>query len=55
MLSTDVALVFYRSDRGSFPATRTTDIPEREHSRGTKKQPYPMRRPQEAKVVPFEF
>jgi hypothetical protein len=34
MLSTDIALVFYRSDRGSVPATRTTDIPEREHSQG---------------------
>jgi hypothetical protein len=38
MLSTDIAPVFYRSNRGSFPATRTMDIPERERSQGTNKQ-----------------
>ena len=29
------------------------DIPEREQSQGTKKQPFPMPEPQEVKVVPF--
>jgi hypothetical protein len=39
MLSTDIAPVFYRSNRGNFLATRTMDIPEREQALGTKKQP----------------
>jgi hypothetical protein len=34
MLYTDIAPVSYRSNRGSFPAMRTTDIPEREQSQG---------------------
>src|SRR5229473_1545420 len=55
MLSTDTAPVSCRSNRDSFPATRTTDIPEREQSQGTKKQLYPMLQPQGAKVLPFEF
>jgi len=52
--STDIAPEFYRSNRGSFPATRTTDIPEREQSRETRKQLSPMQQPQEVKVEPFE-
>jgi hypothetical protein len=54
MLSTEIAHVLYRRNRGSFPATRTTDIPEREQPQGTKKRPYPMRQPQGSKVLPFE-
>jgi hypothetical protein len=55
MLSTDIAPVFYRSNRGNFLATRTKDIPEREQALGTKKQPGQMRPPQGAKVLPCEF
>jgi hypothetical protein len=55
MLSTDIAPVFYRSNRGNLLATRTMDIPEREQALGTKKQPGQMRAPQRAKVLPFEF
>jgi hypothetical protein len=55
MLSTDIAPVFYRSNRGNFLATRTKDIPEREQALGTKKQPGQMRPPKGAKVLPCEF
>ncbi len=57
MPSTDIAPEFYRSHRGSFPATRTTDIPGREQSRGTRKLKcrQPTRPPQAVNVVPFEF
>ncbi len=57
MPSTDIAPEFYRSNRGSFPATRTTDIPGREQSRGTRKLKcrQPTRPPQAVNVVPFEF
>ena len=50
MLSTDIAPVYYRSSRGSLPATSTTDIPGREWSQGTKTQPCPMRQRQAAEV-----
>jgi hypothetical protein len=55
MLSTDIAPVFCRSNRGNFLATRTMDIPEREQALGTKKQPGQMRPPQGTKVLPCEF
>lgn len=55
MLSTDIAPVFYRSNRGNFLATRTMDIPEREQALGTKKQPGQMRPPQGVKVLSSEF
>ena len=55
MLSTDIAPVFYRSNRGNFLATRTKGIPEREQALGTKKQPGQVRPPQGAKVLPCEF
>lgn len=55
MLSTDIAPVSYRSNKGSLPATRTTDIPGRERSRGIKTQRYRMRLPQAAKVGSIEF
>jgi hypothetical protein len=50
MLSTDIAPVFYRSSRGSLPATSTTDILGRERSQGTKTRPCPMRQRQAAEV-----
>src|ERR1700680_4566403 len=52
MLSTDIAAVFHRSNRGSFPGTRTTDIPGREQSQRTTKQKqlYPVRQPQAVKA-----
>jgi|GraSoiStandDraft_54_1057290.scaffolds.fasta_scaffold249139_2 hypothetical protein len=55
MLSTDIAPVFYRSNRGNSLATRTMDIPERERALETKKQPRQMRSPQGAKVLPIEI
>jgi hypothetical protein len=55
MLSTDIAPVFYRSNRGSPPATSTTGIPGRERSQGTKTQPCPMRQRQAVKVRSIEF
>ena len=55
MLSTDTALAFCKSNRGSLPATSTMDIPEHEQSQGANKQPCPMRPPQSAKAQPFEF
>jgi hypothetical protein len=55
MLSTDIAPVLYRSNRGSSLETRIMDIPEREEALGTRKQPGPMRSPQGVKVLPFEF
>src|SRR4030088_2063044 len=53
MLSTDIAAVFDRNNRGSFPATRTMDIPGREQSRRTakRKQTYPARQPQAVKAA----
>jgi hypothetical protein len=50
MLSTHIAPVFYRSSRGSLPATSTTDIPGHERSQGTKTQQCPMRQRQAAEV-----
>jgi len=53
MLSTDIAAVSDRSNRGSSPARRTTGIPGCPRSQGT--QPGPLRPPQGTKVVAFEF
>jgi hypothetical protein len=57
MLSADIVHVLYRRNRGSFPATRTTDIPECGQSQGAMKlkQPCLMRQLQGAQVVPFDF
>jgi hypothetical protein len=54
MLSTDIVAASCRNNRGNLLATNTTDIPEREQSRVTKRR-RPTRQPQAAKVAPAEF